>query len=44
MQLRIDWSARPRAILLETVLVRQVRDAANAEISRHAYECRTIRR
>lgn len=44
IQLRIDWSARPRALLLETVLVRQVRHAGNAEISRHAYECRTIRR
>lgn len=44
VQLRIDWSATRRALLLETVMVRQVRDADSAEISRHAYECRTIRR
>ncbi len=43
VQLRIDWSAPRRVLLLETVMVRQVRDAAGAEISRHAYECRTIK-
>ena len=43
IQLRIDWSAPARALLMETVLVRQVRDGVTtAEVSRHAYECRTI--